>query len=475
MSDQVQALPKTEDDPAISLWNMITSPEEAYHNKNISMKYTAQDHASDGTFTHYMHETMSTTASVSVPRFASSQQNRTLIHPLLPQPNRNKCLSLGEKLKFALENGIHSNGADIFDDEDLPSPTSTLQMPIDPPQKQVAEHSLLCQIISEEQEQNDAAYMNFSCNCCVSRTESERHSPEHTFVVCADTQFGMSDGNRSWDFEMGLSRKTVQKINSMRPLPKFVCICGDLVDMHESMHVNEETTLEKCREIKYQQTRDFQEIWNELDSRIAMVCVCGNHDVGNRPNQTSISRFTKTFGDDYLSFWCNKTFNIVLNTNLFSDPSDAEDLLRDQIIWLEQQLKYATENDASHIFCFGHHPWFLYDEEEGEEDVMDLVKVVYPHNAQEFKGDYHESHFHIKRENRKVAMDLFKKYGVAANFCGHFHKNIVTKTSFGMEHIISGSLSSIIGKKSDIDYEDANGFRVVQVSEKDFSHHYFTL
>ena len=247
----------------------------------------------------------------------------------------------------------------------------------------------MCQVISEEQEQKD---LIGHCNCCVSRTESERHSPEHTFVVCADTQFGISDGNRSWDFEMDLSRKTVQKINSMRPLPKFVCICGDLVEMDESMYVNEETTLEKCREIKYQQTRDFQEIWNELDSRIAMVCVSGNHDVGNRPNQTSISRFTKTFGDDYLSFWCNKTFNIVLNTNLFSDPSDAEDLLRDQIIWLEQQLKYSTENDASHIFCFGHHPWFLYDEEE--EDLFNFEKLAYPAKA-DFMGVIHDSYLII--------------------------------------------------------------------------------
>ena len=262
----------------------------------------------------------------------------------------------------------------------------------------------MSQIKSEEQEQDD---LISPCNCCVSRTESERHSPEHTFVVCADTQFGISD----MAIEVGISK---------------------------------------------------------LDSRVAMICLCGNHDVGNRPNQIS------TFRDDYLSFWCNKTFNIVLNTNLFSDPSDAKDLLNDQIRWLEQQLKYATENDASHIFCFRHHPWFLYDEEEEEEDLFNLVKVAYPVKAKDFIGDIHESYFHIKRENRKVAMDLFKKYGVAANFCGHFHQSVVTKTSFGMEHIITGPLSTIFSRSNENSLE-SNGFRVVTVREKQYSHRFVAL
>ena len=69
-----------------------------------------------------------------------SQLNRTLIHPLLPQPNRNKRLTLGEKVNIVLEHGENSIDAGI-DNEDIPSPTSTLQFPIDPPQKEDVHHS----------------------------------------------------------------------------------------------------------------------------------------------------------------------------------------------------------------------------------------------------------------------------------------------------------------------------------------------
>ena len=47
------------------------------------------------------------------------------------------------------------------------------------------------------------------------------------------------------------------------------------------------------------QARDWKAAADGLDASIPMVCVCGNHDVGNRPNSATISAFRDRFGDDY--------------------------------------------------------------------------------------------------------------------------------------------------------------------------------
>merc|ERR1712086_1091356 len=183
----------------------------------------------------------------------------------------------------------------------------------------------------------------------------------------------------NWDKEMDISRRAVEKINEMFPLPRFVTVCGDLVDTEASFHVGTEKALpswkkmlsrQECDDIQEQQNRDFQRIWSKLDSSIALVCLCGNHDVGNRPTVESVSRFNNYFGSDYLAFWSNATYNIMLNNCLFFDPSGAPELYDKQLQWLEDRLLYANRHGANHIFVFGHYPWFLYDEEEN----MDTVK-----------------------------------------------------------------------------------------------------
>jgi hypothetical protein len=61
------------------------------------------------------------------------------------------------------------------------------------------------------------------------------HSPSHRFVVCADTQFGITKHNVDWDAEIQYSNRAIDVINEMDPRPAFVCMCGDLVDMEFSL------------------------------------------------------------------------------------------------------------------------------------------------------------------------------------------------------------------------------------------------
>jgi hypothetical protein len=305
----------------------------------------------------------------------------------------------------------------------------------------------------------------------------------HTFVVCADTQFGMTRMNKDWEAEKDYSRKAVQAINELQPRPLFCCVCGDLVDMTSLIYQGKENPVaddamggppsrlseEECNQIQDAQNQDFKRIWSDVHPDIALVCLCGNHDVGNRPTKASVERFVAAFGDDCLAWWANGTYNIALNTSLFADPTGAQDLFDAQLSWLEGRLAYAKESMASNIFVFGHHPWFLYRENETSEELQG--ESPFPAEWGGFRADLgrgseKDGYFHIPLRYRRQALELFEKYGVSAAFSGHFHQNLVAKTSFGMDMIITGPLSLVFqstGVPEDFPEPRTQGIRVVRV------------
>lgn len=294
-------------------------------------------------------------------------------------------------------------------------------------------------------------------------SQKRRLVAQHSFVVCADTQLGLTSANKEWETELAYARFAVRQINSLEPRPAFCCCCGDLVDMEYTF--NRDRPKEECHEIQDRQNEDFKKVWSKLHPDIGMVCVCGNHDVGNKPSPESIGRFTKAFGDDFLAFWCNGTYNIVLNSNLFADPSGAYHLYEEQLRWLEDRLEHAKEHNAAHIFVFMHHPWFLYKEDEHEKDVGSRSWLMPPHR-EVFPNGFPDNYFIIPKQYRMKPLELFEKYGVTAAFSGHFHQNMVTKASFGMDMIITSSLSAVFesnGKPDDFDEPGTRGIRIVDV------------
>lgn len=289
--------------------------------------------------------------------------------------------------------------------------------------------------------------------------------PEHTFVVCADTQYGMSSMNREWLTEAQYSRQAIQYINRLRPRPLFCCICGDLVHMTASIYAAEQgRSIPECDKIQDDQNIDFKNTWDKLHPDIALVCVCGNHDVGNRPTPSTIRRFRQAFGDDYLAWWANGTYNIAVNSSLFFDPSGAIEEYDKQLVWLEERLNYASENYASSIFVFGHHPWFLYRDDETPDDMAG--ESPYPLEWNMTGKVEPDSYFHIPIQYRRKVMDLFRKYSVSASFAGHFHQNLSSQSSFGMEMIATSSLSLVMhstGIPKDFQEPQTRGVRVVTI------------
>ena len=79
---------------------------------------------------------------------------------------------------------------------------------------------------------------------------------------------------------MELCKKSVEILNNMQPRPSFFVVCGDLVDAFG----------DKFPEIRARQEADLKEVYRKLDPAIPMVCVCGNHDVGNSPTPQTLAR-----------------------------------------------------------------------------------------------------------------------------------------------------------------------------------------
>lgn len=343
-------------------------------------------------------------------------------------------------------------------------------------------HPSLPQPIFEERIDSLDGSANQNINDHNTKSELYQHTETHFFVVCADTQLGMTSKNREWQTELAYSAQAIKAINALNPAPSFVCICGDLVDMEASIISNQKNspfTFDQCHEIQDKQYNDFKQVWSSLHDRIPLVCLCGNHDVGNIPTRASIERFQSIIGDDYLAFWANGTYNIVLNNVLFNDPTSAIDLFEEQVQWLKGRLQYANQYNANQIFIFAHYPWFIYNEDEDETDMKGkspIPKEWGPSNPDE---GFEDSYFHIKKKYRQIALSLFRTYKVSACFSGHFHQDNVSKTNWPQPmHMITTAPLSLVFETDAKPRKEMNygrGFRVVEVKGKTFTHHFESL
>jgi hypothetical protein len=391
-------------------------------------------------------------------RFKRAQTGRSLLHDSLPQPTaeeearhlmnlvlsqRNSGDSLTEQIEF--------NYSEVLTCMPCQEPSS------DPPS--LSSESSVAMIDSDAEASN---------------SEMKCHTDRHTFVVCADSQLGMTSLNQEWETELHYCRLAVDQINALNPRPRFVSMCGDIADMENSFYYNNPNALknyelEDCERIQQQQFRDFQEVFSKVHPDIAVVCLCGNHDIGNRPTPQSIEKFRSAFGDEYLAFWVNGTYNIFLNNVLFVNPEGAQEMFTKQLQWLQERLEYATKHRASQIYVFGHHPFFLYSDEEDSDDFVPTVGVSFPSEWNDGSGRFDKAifpdeYFSMPKKYRQLAMNLFKQHNVNACFSGHFHQNHVAKSSFGMDMIITGPLSLIFESSGKPKKEiDSRGIRVIEV------------
>lgn len=256
------------------------------------------------------------------------------------------------------------------------------------------------------------------------------------FIQGADPQYGMIDdmaerSPNTWKEEIQLTRIAVDRINQMKPKPKFFVVCGDLV------HAFQGETGRK------EQERDFMKEFSRIDPSIPLVCCCGNHDIGNTPTPESIQHYRDTIGDDYFSFWAGGVKCLVLNSQFYEDPSQVLELSKEHSTWLDQELKDAQSEKCKHLLTFQHIPWFLETPSEGKD------------------------YFNIDKDVRLPMLEKLHKGGVKTIFCGHYHRNAGGMYK-DMEEVVTSAIGCPLG-------EAKSGLRVVKVTEGNITHQYYEM
>ncbi|NGX57631.1 MAG: 3',5'-cyclic adenosine monophosphate phosphodiesterase CpdA [Chlamydiae bacterium] len=260
--------------------------------------------------------------------------------------------------------------------------------------------------------------------------EEGRWNEPFFFIQMADCQLGMFDHDLCWDKEILLLEQAVDHINRLRP--KFVIVCGDL------------TNAKPFKKAYDEQVYDYKRIMSRVSHDIPLVCVCGNHDVGNKPSAKKIKAYEDNFGSHYFSFWVGGVQCFTLNSSLFFNPSKAEEMFREQREWIETELVKTLSLNPKHRLVFTHHPWFIRDPEKLSLPI-----------------------FEIPLERRMDIMNLLVDQNVTACFAGHYHRNAYGVYK-GMEVVTTSALGKPIGK-------DPSGFRIVKVFEDRVEHEYFGI
>lgn len=270
------------------------------------------------------------------------------------------------------------------------------------------------------------------------------------FVQAADTQFGLirrwqyvepglKEGKKGWldgpikewEKEKELSREAVKLVNALQPKPKFMIICGDMLDQFpykiDERYVTFRlkfrltfcvqctlcylklnlfirfvdgtmtTDLDPVRQAQYD---DFVEIFGKLD--VPLLCVCGNHDLGDKMNMLSVQRYETQWGDTYYKFYHQGVLYVVLNSQLLFDPNGCTALLEEQEKWLDETLKNEA-GQFKHVIVFQHHPLFISTLDE------------------------QETYFNLPMASRKSLYEKLRAAGVKKVFTGHLHQNALGK------------------------------------------------
>jgi len=250
------------------------------------------------------------------------------------------------------------------------------------------------------------------------------------FIQMADCQLGMIEHDVCWDKEVLLLEKAVEHINRLKP--KFVIVCGDL------------TNAKPFRPAYKEQVTDYKRVMSMISEDIPLVCICGNHDVGNKPKPETIAAYEDNFGSHYFSFWVGGIQCFGINSSLFFNPKKAPEILEEQKQWLRAELEETSSLNPKHRMVFMHHPWFLVHPD----------KMTRPQ-------------FEIPVDRRKEMLNLLSESNVTACFAGHYHRNAYSHYQ-GMDLITTAALGKPLGK-------DCSGFRIVKVLEDRIDHEYVGL
>lgn len=245
------------------------------------------------------------------------------------------------------------------------------------------------------------------------------------FAVLSDPQMGMYAKDKNFKRETANFEFVIANLNRLRP--RFVVICGDLVN----------------RTGDSAEIAEYKRILRELDPSIPVYSVAGNHDVGNVPTAATLAGFRSEIGRDYYTFSQNGILGVVLDSNLIRSPQDDPKAAARQEEWLKQTLASAKSNPSQQIVVFQHIPYFIHTPDEPE------------------------NYFNIPQPARRKYLDLLEQSGVKYVFAGHLHRNVIGKDG-PLTEVVTGAVGMPLG-------HSLSGFRIVTVEGQKFDPVWYCL
>lgn len=252
---------------------------------------------------------------------------------------------------------------------------------------------------------------------------SQERDDSFFFIQMSDPQFGMHTKDRDFEQETANYEFAIATANRLKP--RFVIVCGDLVNKPGDMA----------------QIAEYKRISAKLDSGIRLYHIAGNHDVGNEPTPQLLDLYREQIGPDYYGFREGSLYGIVLNSSLIHSPENASGEYEKQQAWLTDELGKAKQSGAPHIVVFQHHPWFLQ------------------------RGDEPDQYFNIPLARRKPLVDSFRAAGVKFLFSGHYHRNAIARDG-DIEMVTTGPVGMPLGTAR-------SGMRGVWIGPSGIRHQYF--
>ena len=292
----------------------------------------------------------------------------------------------------------------------------------------------------------------------------DTNSNQFTFVQLSDPQLGLLEryGEKreppfKWDRELSLVDRAITTINCLHNKPKFVVICGDMVDAEPG---NPDRT---------NQISDLKSALVKISPDIPIFVVPGNHDLGNSPSSADIYDYKTHWGDDYFTFCCGNVKNIVVNSQLYFDSSQCQEEALVQDIWLNSELSVQKTQDVQKIIVF--QVIFLFG------IVIIFTSSAFQH-IPPFKKSYDEKdgYFNLPKSIRGDLLHRYYKAGVRHIFSGHLHFNSYCQwrpqscdqNESPLEIISSTAVGLQLG-------QDKSGLRIVRVSGTSLTHKYFSF
>ena len=195
------------------------------------------------------------------------------------------------------------------------------------------------------------------------------------FVQISDPQLGFFSNNKDFEKEKVLMDRIIKDVNRIRP--DMVVFSGDLVHDRNNMS----------------QLEGFEQMCKEIDSRIPIYYIPGNHDIGNDASHGEVLKFIERYGSDRFVHKGKGYTVIGFNSCVIKADTEYEEA---EFAWLEENIRKAGSKNP--VIVVAHHPFFIKSHDEKE------------------------LYYNIKPDLRMKYLKMFEQYGVDLILSGHKHK-----------------------------------------------------